>query len=665
MKRVKLHIIAIILILALGLIAYGNTLKNGFVFDDIEAVKDNAFITSFDNLRHFFDSDYYLASGETSWRVAVTLSFFIDYQLWNFRPFGFHLTNLVFHLLNGVLFYIFLIYLIPLIDKNISENRLDYIQLPLLAALLFISHPIQSEAVNAIGFRHEVMYSFFFLASIIFYLKAKLLSPKKRTALYSFSLLCYFLAMTSKETAIVLPIAIILIEVFSYMKDKTKKLIHRENLLFFGGYFIVLGIYVWIRFFWLVLPEEKVKTIFYEAPFMGGNFGVWFLTTSEIFASYIRLFLLPVNLSAEYMISACYSILDPLALASFLILVAFLVIIFQSVRRFPIIAFSGFWIFIPLIAVSNIIPLHHPMAERYLYLSTAGFSLMLAYGLNTLFSFSDKRWLKLACKSLAIIIIVTLLFLYSAKTITRNKTWRDEKTFWATIVNKPGPHLARAHTSMGVVFMKEEKLDKAVESFEKSLDSDPSYYQAYNNLGLVYYKRGDYDKAIENYQKIIDLKIHLAKYEFIKVYSNLGLAYTKKGMPDKAIEIFKKALDLNPYLAGVYFNLGSAYKIKGMLEEAIGCNEKALELNPNLIKPYYALGVIFLEKGMHEEAKEKFEKTVQLFTGFAPGYYGLAQYYYHKKDYNRAMEYLKKSSNLGFMIPAEFLGDLQRAMETP
>lgn len=716
-KTTKLRFVAITLIVILGLIAYGNTLKNGFVYDDPLVVEGNTFITSLSNLRHFFDDDYYLGSGETSWRVVVTLSYFIDYQLWQFKPFGYHLTNLIFHLLNGILFYVFLLLLIPIITKSsdlVKKGILtDYFSLPLIAALIFISHPVQSEAVNSVGFRHEVVFSFFFFAALIFYLKKiSTAGIANKVIFYILSLICYLLSMLSKEMGMVLPLVIISIEFLAYLRDRTSRFLSRMNILVISGYVLILGIYVWIRFFWLVLPEEKIKTIFYGAPFLGGSVYTCILTTMRIFASYLRLFSLPIHLKSEYVISISHSLWEPRVLFSLFILVTIFTIIVASVKRYPLVSFSGFWIFIPLITVSNIVPLHHPMAERYIYLSTAGFSIFLAYVIfklrfTALSLFSDRY-----IKGMVAVFLILLFTLYAIRATSYLRLWKDKPTFWKHIVlDNPPPHRPRSYSCLGQMYFNEGNYDQAEVYFKKSLRQGPYYPNAHSNLGLLYCEKGDWDKGIEHFKKVISLAPSLIKAysnlglayletgrtdEAIKYYkkaiemnpylaepySNLGQAYLVKNDPDKAIENFKKVLQLNPHMSRVYSNLGRAYWVKGDIKEAVNNYKKALKLDPNLDKAYsnlaqayaamgmldgaidnykmalklnptefksnFRLGLVYLEKGLFDESIREFKKVLEITPDFGPAYYNLAIIYHRIGDYNSAVEYCDKAKEVGF-----------------
>lgn len=717
-----MKIVVISLIVVLGLVAYGNTLLNGFVYDDPLVVEGNPFITSFSNLSHLFDSDYYLGSGETSWRPVATVSYFIDYQLWQFNPFGYHLTNLVLHILNALLFYYLLLNLIPILGKDILEKNksfFNYFYLAFFSALVFVLHPLTGEAVNAVGFRHELLLTFFFLLSLLLYLKSRFTTSKQKgSILYSFSLIFYMLAMLSKEMAIVLPFFIILFEFYFSKKEKTK-FFKKNNLILFIGYFIILSLYIWIRFFIFAFPEETIGSLLNEKLLLGGNIYSWFLTVIVIFASYIKLFLFPLHLSPEHIIQVQDSLFDFKVVLSLFSLFFILFLVIKNFKKKPLITFSLLWIFIPLITVSNIIPLNHPMAERYLYLSCLGFSLFFAYLLLSLFR---MKFLSTK-KTIVFSGIFFLLAFYLTRIVTYNRIWRNKETFWKSVVlDNPPPHRARSYSALGLVYYREGNYQKAENYFKKSLQQGPYYAKAYNNLGLLYCQRGDWDRGIEYFNKALFLDPNL-----IKAYSNLGLAYVEKKELDKAIESYKQVIKVNPYLAESYSNLGQAYLIKNEYQKAIDYFKKALNLNPHLAKVYsnlgkaywfkadvyraiehynkalelnyrldkthanlgqaylslnqiekslnhykeaikfnpkrynyyFDLGLVYLKKGKNNQAINQFEKVLEIVPEFGPAYYNIAISYYRIGKYNLAIDFCNKAIDSGYKRAEEFLKALK------
>lgn len=214
---------------------------------------------------------------------------------------------------------------------------------------------------------------------------------------------------------------------------------------------------------------------------------------------------------------------------------------------------------------------------------------------------------------------------------------------------------ARYFKSLGDKYKKDDQIETAIEYYEKSLKTDPTFHQSYKELGLIYEKEyKEYDKAKEYYEKAIainpedptllyklgNLYIHYDNYptaieyfqkatkllpDYAQAYRNLGLAYSLNNQQDKAIDnyIIAIVLDENDYKA--YFNLGNAYTTKcpfkgGLLEffkegnckEAITAYETAIKLKPEYIKAYANLAHLYQQKGKIDQAKEYYKKALEI-----------------------------------------------------
>jgi len=209
-RQPRLEKILPLIIILISILLYLNTLPNTFVYDDAYVITENYFIKSLGNLPKLFTKDYLPLSGELSYRPVVTLTYFFDYAIWRQNPLGYHLTNVILHTINVFLFYLFI--------KSISRNS----SLSILATLLFLSHPLLTETVNAVCYREDILVSIFFLLAFIYFIKIRIpfsgrgnLTQQINTRLvlyYTISCASYCLALFSKEMAITLPILLVLFE---------------------------------------------------------------------------------------------------------------------------------------------------------------------------------------------------------------------------------------------------------------------------------------------------------------------------------------------------------------------------------------------------------------------------------------------------------------------
>src|SRR3990172_12083849 len=196
-------IVPYIILAVISLIVFCNTLGNSFVYDDSVTIVNNNLIKNWKNFHTLFSFNYFILSGEMSYRPVVTLTYFIDHSLWGLNPTGFHLTNLILQTINTILFYIFL--------KQVTKvNTLAF-----FSTLLFTTHPILTETVNSISYREDLITALFFLIAFILFLKIneRMLPRYKFLPFYAGSLLSYLLSLFSKEMAITLPILLVLFDI--------------------------------------------------------------------------------------------------------------------------------------------------------------------------------------------------------------------------------------------------------------------------------------------------------------------------------------------------------------------------------------------------------------------------------------------------------------------
>nr|MQY69308.1 hypothetical protein [Bacillota bacterium] len=407
--------IAVALIIILGFSIYANSLANKFVYDDFDVVKENTFITSWGNIKHFFSQNYFKFSGEYTYRPMLTLTYFLDYSTWGIEPFGFHLTNVILHTLNGILLYFFLIYLLAEFKGEPFRTKTDYwLGLPLLASLFFIAHPIQTESVNAISFREELLFTFFFFLSLIMYLKTRTAGTKgQRRIYYLSSLSFYLLSVLTKEMAFILPLIIVLIDLSSH-----RSLERKVRIKSYAGYLLVAAICLYIRFF-LMANKEKVLA----SGYLGGNLYSALLSTAPIILTYLRLLLFPAPLYAERIPFVFHSLTEPVVYLSILFIFIILFLLIRNARR-PLLFFSGLWFFITLLPVANIIPIANPVAERYLYLPSVGFFILLGYAFILFYRKARKT------RVIPIIILIALIGSYSYLTSKQNRYWNNPIDFW-------------------------------------------------------------------------------------------------------------------------------------------------------------------------------------------------------------------------------------------
>ncbi|HPM43572.1 MAG TPA: tetratricopeptide repeat protein, partial [Candidatus Omnitrophota bacterium] len=437
------------------------------VYDDELVVTKNPFLSSFYNIRYLFSPYYFAGSGEFTYRPMVTLSYLADHKLWGFNPFGYHLTNVILHIANGVLLYFLCLVLLPLLGKGKDAGYIA-----VLSSVFFLIHPVQTEVVNGIGFREDALLAASMFGCLIFYLKASAAKrPAGKFLLYTGSIIFFLLSLTSKEWGIVLIPIIVTADFFiSGIGDDKKRCL--RQIPYYAAYTAVLAVYTYIFVFIMRNPAMKlgIKTAI-------NLYQDVILTGSRYVAYYIKLLVLPVDLSVEYLFPKTYSIMEPSIFFSILAVLAAVLFIYISYKKDRVISFAGTWVLV-LTGPMILFP-YQSIAERFLYLPCAGFSLLIAslfvksYG-----SLKRGKWVVTS-------ILVMVILFYCARTVTRNAVWKDPVTFWETRL-RSSVGTARAYSSLGDIYLAKGLLDKAEWAYNNALAVNGDYADAHNNLGSLY-----------------------------------------------------------------------------------------------------------------------------------------------------------------------------------
>lgn len=605
------------LIIFVSALLYINSLSNTFVYDDVYIITENYFIKSLGNLPKLFQRDYLFLSGELSYRPVVTLTYFIDYAIWQLNPLGYHLTNIILNTINVFLFYCLI--------KSISKKHI----VSVLATLLFLSHPLLTETVNAVCYREDILASIFFLLAFIFFIKVRVPFSKKEISLqqtntrfifyYFLSCASYCLALFSKEMAITLPILLVLFDLLYLRQDSMKALSTSPRSIrvarrvpFYAGYIVVAGFYLFIRF---VAFKNLFKTITVSPSNV--------VTMTKVVASYIKLLFIPLNLNADYCVP--YSRYLSLSfILSALFIASAVIIIIRFHRHNKPITFFTLWFFITLLPVLGIIPIGNIMAERYLYIPIMGFCGVT--GCISANYLSQRKGLP--------IVVGTILLGMQIGVVYRNGVWQDDSTLWSYTYNRE-PNSARACSNLGNTWFKNQRYEDAIHLYKRSLAFPYSYPFIHYNLAVAYEKVGQVDKAIEAYKASIT-----RHNDNTLAYTNLGTIYHKQGLYDMAIEAYKQALTNNPYFPLSHNNLGNTYERIGDSEKALAEYREALKIDDTYADAHNNLGAVYLKKGIPDKALVEFQKATQLNPDHRDAHYNLGIAYAGKGLYGEAIHEL-------------------------
>jgi Flp pilus assembly protein TadD len=597
----------ILLIALIGLIVYSNTLNTPFQWDEGHYIVENPLVK---DLRYFVAPDeakkFPLYDAYKN-RYVGYLTFALNYKINGLDVTGYHIFNISVHILNAILVYL----LATLTFKTpfMSGSRLKEHSGPIafFSSLLFVSHPIQTEAVTYVFQRLASLAAFFYLLSLVSYVYSRICAGKKRRYLYyALSLFSAVLAMKTKENAFTLPIVIALYE-FSFFDGPIKRRIVPLIPLLFTLLIIPFSIFGTDKPIGEIISGIGKGTIGY----MDIPRGDYLFTQFRVIVTYIRLLFLPINQNVDYDYPVFDSFFEPQVLLSFLFLLAILIFgfyLFRISRSRPhlrIVSFGIAWFFITLSIESSIIPIAMIMNEYRLCLPGIGVFLGFStVAVHMLSNVSNKSFPANYRLFLLILIIPLSLAAYN-----RNGVWRDKISLWSDAVSKsprkasPYNNLAAAHTEKG-------DYSKAVAYYREALRLDPASIGTYVNLGSIYRKIGYADAAMDMYQRAIAIDEEIAGMNY--AHLNLGIIYAEKVDFKNALEYYSKALAYDPYSVDVHVNLGNLYDEMGYTDKAIRAYQKAIDIDKNDPSPYFNLAVLYENKGDLTEAAKYYKKAGEI-----------------------------------------------------
>jgi protein O-mannosyl-transferase len=573
--------IGILLLLGFGI--YLNTLQAPFIFDDHLCIVNNPAIRSFN---YFFDFDLVRAlhipldiQHSFALRPVVYLTFALNYLLGGTDEFGFHLVNIAIHLGSAVLVYLLVgvtLRLAPIATKrtDIPWNQV----LPLLAALLFVAHPLQTQAVTYTAQRFTSLVAFFYFAALLLYIQAQQAQrPAWRRLCYGLALFITVMAMKSKETAFTLPAMLLLYELF-FLAGTLRQRCYRLFPFFLTMAIIPATLFRLTQGNTTLLSGKTVDESMNLVNFAGVSRWDYLQTQFGVIVAYLRLLFLPIgqNFDPDYRLAQGFfewrvagALLLLLSLLGYACFLAFRS--FREEQRYGerIIAFGIIWFFVTLSVESSIIPIDDLMLEYRLYLPSFGIFLALVttVGLAVNRGTLPWRW----GVGTALIIITSL----AAATVARNDLYRDKIRLLEDVTTK-SPDKPRAHSLLGVAYLLENRLAQAEIEFREVLRLRPNDANTMVNLGNVYFNKGEFATAIDQYQRSLEL----FPDNFL-AHANLGMCYLNLGSMAAAEEELLAALAINPNFRDARSSIAHLYEILGRNAEAIGQYRKLLEFFPD------------------------------------------------------------------------------------
>lgn len=645
-------------IVAACAICYHNSIYCGFVFDDISAIKDNKDLRPTTPLKNIFHNDFWGTSirkeqSHKSYRPLCVLTFRWNYWLHELRPAGYHVVNVILHMIVCYFYY-----------------RVCHIFLPhiasAVAALLFAVHPIHTEAVTGVVGRAELLSSVFFLLAFLSYIKAT--KPTRRTNwLYLFYfVLCVTIAMFSKEQGITITGVCVVYELLvvqNILPLDYIKMIHSyinkdaSSLSSIGFCWKVFRRVIFLTALTILLllirlnimgTQLPVFTRF-DNPASVADTPSRQLTYNYLLAVNLWLVLFPCELCCDWTmgtIPLVESLADARNLVTvstyFMLFAALYKILTSSNRQYVTIMCMVFSLMaFPFLPASNLFfPVGFVIAERVLYMPSMGFCMLVAYGFYLIYRRMEN-------KKVAAIMLAVILIPHAIRTYRRNWDWETEYSIFMSGL-KVNQRNAKLFNNVGHALENSGDYTQALVFFKKAVEVQNDDVGAYINVGRTYNHLKMFDEAEAAYLKAksllpkakpgesyqariapnhLNVFLNLAnlisrnhtrleeadllyrqaismRADYTQAYINRGDVLMKLNRTEEAREVYERALLYESDNADIYYNLGVVYLEQGKTSQALAYLNKALELNSNHEQALLNSAIVLQELGSTENRKE-------------------------------------------------------------
>lgn len=616
-----------ILLFLLAFVLYANTLTHDYTQDDAIVIYDNMFtqqglagvpgILGNDTFYGFFKEEgkAKLVTGGR-YRPFTQLMYALEWQVFGKSPLVGHLINILLYGLLGIMLYKMLVLMLLGQNKAGQKERKTRLFI-FIACLLYLAHPIHTEAVANIKGRDEIMTMLGAVVALWASMKAYHTKAGKWNLI---ALVSFFVALMSKENAItwlaVVPLAYLLFKKLS-LTNSIKKL---------WPFLISTIVFLAIRTSVLGMDFGGESMELMNNPFLklAGNSWVAFSGAEKMatiiytLGKYVWLLVFPHPLCHDYYPRAVeiMSFGDWQVILSLLVYIGMLVAAFLFLAKDKLISFGILFFIITLSIISNVVfPIGTNMSERFMFMPSLGLMLVLA---KLLTNYIKKEKVLLAFTAV-------LVLGYSFKTVTRNMVWKNDFTLFTTdvktngrsakLLNAAGGALTTEAAKLSTSPEKSKMLTTAIGYLTEATKIHPTYRNAYLLLGNANYYLENFDASIGHLEKALRLYPNFedAKRNLPVILRDAGKYYgQQKNDITRSENYLTRSYDMNPNDAETLRLLGIVSGIKGDHDKAIFYFEKTLKMNPNLAVSYVNLGTAYQNKGDATKAAEYYNKAREI-----------------------------------------------------
>src|SRR5881296_3470250 len=604
----------------------------------------NQFV-NWDDDKNFLENPHYRGLGWTHlrwmWRTTqlghyiplTWMTFGLDYLLWGMNPLGYHLTNLLLHAANAVVFFFITRRLLTRALPGPSERGHTLAVSAAFAALVFAIHPLRVESVAWATERRDVLSGLFYLSAVLAYLRACDREERGR-GWYWGAVALFAGALLSKSMAVNLPVVLMILDVYPLRRlggsigwrSKPARRIYVEKIPFVLLAAVASAIAVMAQFsIHAALPLAQLS--------VPGRLAV----SAYGLSFYLGKMIVPVNLSPLYELPRTVSPWAMPFILSFGLAIAITAIVLSLRRR--MLGLPAAWVaylvvLLPVLGIFQSGP--QIAADRYTYLAGLGWAILAGAGLLS-------SWSRLPFLLIGLVVFIPV----GLGILTWNQVhvWHDSKTLWAHAL-AIDPHSSVAQNDFGEALAQQGKLAEAIEHYRQALNIKPDYADAHYNLGGALAQQGKLADAIHHYQRALqitpgDADAHTnwggalaqqgklaeaaehyqqalrIKPDHAAAHNNWGAALTRQGNLAEAIEHYRQAVNIKPDYADAHYNLGGALAQQGKLADAIHHYQRALQITPDDADAHIHWGLALAQQGRLAEAIEHYRQALRINPGHA------------------------------------------------
>ena len=633
------------LIVLAGAASYHNSLRGPFVLDDLASIPENP------TIRHLWPIGPVLYSARSATvvgRPILNLSLAVNYAIGGADVGGYHVFNLVVHVLAGLalLGVVRRTLLLPSMPQATCRTATA---LAAAIALLWTVHPLQTASVTYIVQRAESMMGLFYLLTLYCVIRGA--SAPRPIGWHVAGVTACLLGMATKETMASAPLVALLLDRV-FISGSFREALRRR-----------WGLYVGLAATWVLLAA-LVLTSGGREQTAGFGYGMtsWEYARTQFgfLVRYLGLAFWPEPLVFDYGSAVAQTAGEIVPYAA--IVVALLAGTLLAFRRWPRAGFLGAGFFLILAPTSSVVPLATQVgAEHRMYLPLAAVAtlvVMLACaGWNRavpLIVRSDgaRRWLGRAVPAAALVAVAAT---FGYLTYVRNMDYRTPMSIWEDTIRKY-PRNARAHSNVGALLATSGNLGRAVLELNEAIQLKPDYASAYSNRGNAWHQLGRYEQSIADCTQAISLQPDHAP-----AYNNRGNSYQAVGRYDLALADYTRAISIQPTYAAAYSNRGNTYHHLGQYGKAYADCTRAIELDPASADPYNNRANASLALGRYDDALRDYNQAITLAPRFGQAYRNRAVAYYFQKQYDRAWADITTARKFGAESKPEFVRMLIQA----